>query len=296
MNLLEGERIDAIMNGSQFQADYTRGSVIDEVVNGFQYDPTNTWTNYTFHHDMLQSVVGLSNHDGSVLRTISYDPFGNMMTNIGVGSNNSLYFTGREQDPDSGLYYYRARYYDPTLGMFLTEDPKGFRAGANFYICAKNNPVNKNDPLGLDAEGDLALGDMMDADQISGAGSPYVNAFYNQVGKGGMIAAGISAAPLMVAAGPELAGLGAAASQVTIGGTTLGQIGAASGSAGLVNGGLTFTFDLAKGYSLQAASTEAFVNGVTTSAGVLSSGLTGPAGVGGCSHQRGAPATDDWER
>jgi RHS repeat-associated protein len=52
-----------------------------------------------------------------------------MMTNIGVGSNNTFYYTGRERDPDSELYYYRARYYDPTPGRFLTEDPKGFRAG-----------------------------------------------------------------------------------------------------------------------------------------------------------------------
>ncbi len=98
---------------------------------------------------MLQSVVGLSSHDGNIPQTISYDPFGNTMTNIGVGSNNSLYYTGREQDPDSGLYYYRARYYDPTMGRFLTEDPKGFNAGVNFYVYAKNNPINFNDPYGL---------------------------------------------------------------------------------------------------------------------------------------------------
>ena len=127
--LLEGERIDAIMNGSQFKADYMRGSVVDEIVNGFQYDPSNNWTNYTFSHDLLMSVVGLSDHEGNLLQTITYDPFGNMMTNIGVGSNNTFYYTGRERDPDSELYYYRARYYDPTPGRFLTEDPKGFRAG-----------------------------------------------------------------------------------------------------------------------------------------------------------------------
>ena len=101
--LLEGEQIDAIMNGSQLQADYMRGSVVDEVVNGFQFDPSNNWTNYTFHHDLLMSVVGLSSHDGSILQTITYDPFGNMMTNVGVGSNNTLYYTGRELDRIRGI-------------------------------------------------------------------------------------------------------------------------------------------------------------------------------------------------
>ncbi len=153
--LLEGERIDAIMNGSQFQADYMRGSVVDEVVNGFQYDPSGNWTNYTFHHDMLQSVVGLSSHDGSILQTVSYDPFGSIITNIGVGSNNSLLYTGREQDPDSGLYYYRARYYDPSIGRFTSEDPLGFKAGVNFYAYAQNNPINANDPYGLTWQSDL---------------------------------------------------------------------------------------------------------------------------------------------
>ena len=74
--LLEGERIDAIMSGSQFQARFMRGSVVDEVVNGFEYNTSGVWTNYTFHHDNLQSVLGLSGHEGSVLQTIQYGPFG----------------------------------------------------------------------------------------------------------------------------------------------------------------------------------------------------------------------------
>jgi len=153
--LLEGERIDAIMSGSQFKADYMRGSVVDEIVNGFQYDPNNNWTNYTFSHDLLMSVVGLSDHEGNLLQTTTYDPFGNMMTNIGVGSNNTLYYTGRERDPDTGLYYYRARYYDPLTGRFDSEDPKGFTSGVNFYVYAKNNPINANDPYGLTWRSDI---------------------------------------------------------------------------------------------------------------------------------------------
>jgi RHS repeat-associated protein len=115
------------------------------------------------------SVVGLSDHEGNLLQTITYDPFGNMMTNIGVGSNNSLYYTGRERDPDTGLYYYRARYYDPTIGRFLTEDPKGFRAGVNFYVYAKNNPVNANDPTGLDPDTSNPSQSCLNALAVAGA-------------------------------------------------------------------------------------------------------------------------------
>jgi len=62
-----------------------------------------------------------------------------------------LKFTGREQDIETGFYYYRARYYDPITGRFISEDPKGFGAGVNFYVYANNNPINANDPSGDDA-------------------------------------------------------------------------------------------------------------------------------------------------
>jgi len=131
-------------------AAYLRGVVIDEVVNGFQADSQGNWTNYTFHHDNLQSVLGLSGHEGTVLQTISYGPFGMKIGGTGSANNNNLHFTGREEDPDSGLYYFRARYYDPAIGRFITEDPKGFDAGVNFYEYVSNNPVNANDPSGLE--------------------------------------------------------------------------------------------------------------------------------------------------
>jgi len=45
-------------------------------------------------------------------------------------------------------YYYRARYYDPEIGRFVSEDPLGFEAGINFYAYVGNNPINRNDPSG----------------------------------------------------------------------------------------------------------------------------------------------------
>ncbi len=59
-------------------------------------------------------------------------------------------FTGREFDAESDLYYYRARYYNPASGRFLTADPIGFAGGdTNLYRYVKNNPINRTDPLGL---------------------------------------------------------------------------------------------------------------------------------------------------
>jgi RHS repeat-associated protein len=70
----------------------------------------------------------------------------------GTGYGNKA-FTGREWDPEAGLYYYRARYYDPKVGRFISEDPIGFSADVNFYAYVENDPVNRTDPWGLRAEG-----------------------------------------------------------------------------------------------------------------------------------------------
>ncbi|MDO8969746.1 MAG: RHS repeat-associated core domain-containing protein [Saprospiraceae bacterium] len=148
--LLEGEHLEAVMSGSQWQAKYLRGAVIDEIVNGYQFDTNGTWTNYTYHHDTLQSVIGLTGHEGSVLQATGYNPFGDKQWTAGAVNNNRIGYTGREEDQDSGLMYYRARYYDPAIGRFISEDPKGFGAGVNFYAYVLNNPVNANDPMGLD--------------------------------------------------------------------------------------------------------------------------------------------------
>jgi RHS repeat-associated protein len=59
-------------------------------------------------------------------------------------------FTGREWDAETGLYYYRARYYEPQSSRFLTNDPSGFAAGTNFYRYVNNTPLRAIDPSGLD--------------------------------------------------------------------------------------------------------------------------------------------------
>ena len=54
---------------------------------------------YTYHHDNLQSVLGLTGHDGTVLQTMAYDPFGNQVVTTGNPTNNTLTYTGRKLDP-----------------------------------------------------------------------------------------------------------------------------------------------------------------------------------------------------
>ncbi|MCG8434279.1 MAG: hypothetical protein MJA83_09640 [Gammaproteobacteria bacterium] len=103
---------------------------------------------FFYHVDGLGSVMELTADDGSVTSSTVYDTYGRIVDQ--TSSVASPYaFTGREFDAEIGLYYYRARYYDPEIGRFLSEDSFGFSAGdPNLYRYVQNNPVNFVDPDG----------------------------------------------------------------------------------------------------------------------------------------------------
>lgn len=87
----------------------------------------------------------MTNASGTTLATRRYDPNGNLE----VGSGDSGYaYTGREWDAEIGLYYNRARYYDPKVARFISEDPLGFIDGTLLYAYASNNPILYTDPTG----------------------------------------------------------------------------------------------------------------------------------------------------
>ena len=122
---------------------YLNGSGIDNKLR----QTVGSTTSY-FLADHLGSTNGLANSSGALTASNGYDSFGNP-TNTGFSSR--YQFTGREFDSFSGLQFSRARWYDPTIGRFISEDPIGFRAGdINLYGYVKNNAVNKTDPTGLE--------------------------------------------------------------------------------------------------------------------------------------------------
>jgi RHS repeat-associated protein len=98
-----------------------------------------------FHADSLGSIVKVTNAAGAVALARQYDAWGNLE----AGASEPGYaFTGREWDPQVGLYYYRARFQDPKIGRFVSEDPSGLVDGVNLYSYVRNNPTRWVDPSG----------------------------------------------------------------------------------------------------------------------------------------------------
>jgi RHS repeat-associated protein len=95
--------------------------------------------------DHLGSVVRTTDAVGTPTLLREYDPWGNLLQGSIVGG---AAFTGREWDPETGLYYYRARYYESRTGRFLSEDPIGYAGGMNLFAYVANRPLAAIDPFG----------------------------------------------------------------------------------------------------------------------------------------------------
>ena len=134
----------------QIKARYTHGPGIDEPISVDRDTDSNGTleTTYYYQYDGLGSAIAITDSSGNVVQTYEYDAFGKIVQQTG-SIENSYTYTGREWDAEAGLYYYRARYYDPILGRFINGDPIGFAGGdVNFYVYVQNNPVNFVDPEG----------------------------------------------------------------------------------------------------------------------------------------------------
>jgi RHS repeat-associated protein len=99
--------------------------------------------------DNLGTVRDVVDGGGVVLNHVTYDSFGRVISQTNPAVEFRYGYTGREQDSETGLDYYRARYYDSAVGRFISEDPLRFGAGdPNLTRYVGNSPTNFVDPSG----------------------------------------------------------------------------------------------------------------------------------------------------
>ena len=107
---------------------------------------------YNGHGD----VIALTDETGQIVNNYSYDEWGNILNKQETISN-PIRYAGEYYDEESGLYYLRARYYDPTIGRFISKDSvEGDITNPltiNLYTYCNNNPINMTDPTGHDPVG-----------------------------------------------------------------------------------------------------------------------------------------------
>jgi RHS repeat-associated protein len=153
-------RMSKTINGTSTAFVYDGGNVVQELsgttptanlITGLTRDEIFSRTDASgatyFLKDALGNTVALTGSGAGVQTQYAYDPYGNTTTS-GTNSTNAYQYPGREND-GTGLYFYRARYYQPGFERFSSEDPIDFRGGVNLFEYTRDNPINLTDPCGL---------------------------------------------------------------------------------------------------------------------------------------------------
>lgn len=295
--LYDGPNVTQELSGSNPSANLLTGG-LDEI-----FTRTDSTGVADFLRDGLGSTAALTDSTGAIEQTYTYDPFGATTSN--GGSANSYQYIGRETDA-TGLYYFRARYYDPTIDRFISEDPVGFAGGnSNLYSYAFNNPINLRDPSGKDpfigattgtilggfygAWGAWTTGgngkDIVEAALLGGIAGGVVGAFDPTFGVavvlGGAVGAGTDALGQWITNrnhhthcynGPEILGAGIGGA---LGGATGWGLGAAAKASDVAD---PWGFNIASGWSFNFGSQ--FLSGAPGYAGTVIGSAYGDQGGG----------------
>jgi RHS repeat-associated protein len=201
---------------------------------------------------MLGSTRKLTDAGGAVQQSYDYDPYGNPIS-LTVSVANPFQFAGQYNDTASGLYYLRARYYDPTASQITTRDPAA-TATRQPYLYAAESPVTASDPSGLVAVG-LCRSVSISYSQGIGGGAGYEQC----LGVSWSASKGFDIAVLRT---PSAIVPGASANGVLQGQVGTPGLGLSAGIGGFCSATAKNLNDLGQGFNYAGASGGASVEGV----------------------------------
>jgi RHS repeat-associated protein len=159
--IYDRDHIKLVFNGSNtLIRRYLHGAAIDQILADEIVVPRQVSWALSDHQGSVRDWV---NNTGAIQNHVRYDSFGKIISQSTPTLNPRFTYTGREWDGEIGLYFYRARYYDPGVGRFIGEDAIGFSAGdANLYRYVQNRCNSLADPFGLQFESPISPTDAID--------------------------------------------------------------------------------------------------------------------------------------